>query len=272
MNIYANKVISYIVWRLILRKPRLRKALTNLLISDEDTYIELFGTQLFINKRKEIGYWRAYRNLKSNIVFRDESAPLLNLALILEPTDTFVDVGANVGLYSCVLSKLQVLFTNMEFYSFEANSDTAKRLAVSLRERNVKMYNFAISAKNGNLEFVGGATSGVFGVKENMSHFQIAEDTSIVKAKTLDSIGIKGDAIVLKIDVEGHEREVINGGSILFEANRIKAVYLDGYSDKSLPNLLKSMGFTLFDGQTLRPFSLQEHRLLALHKKYLDRR
>lgn len=61
--------------------------------------IELFGAPLRVNKQKEIGYVRAYKNTKSNVVFRDEGAPLINLALILSPTDTFVDIGANVGLY-----------------------------------------------------------------------------------------------------------------------------------------------------------------------------
>lgn len=272
MNIYGNRVISYLFWRLILRNPRLRRFLTSLVVPDEDVNIELFGTYLCINTRKEIGYLRAYKNQKSNVVFRDESASLLNLALILEPIDTFVDVGANVGLYSSVLSKLLILFPKVDFYAFEANPDTAKRLKVSLKERNVKIFDFALSSRICNLEFVGGATSGVFGVKANMSNFQIAEESTIVEAKTLDSVGINGDSIVLKIDVEGHEREVIQGGLNLFKANRIKAVYLDGHSDKTLPEFLKSTGFSLFDGRTLKPTSAPEHSLLALHQKYLARR
>ncbi|NVM20705.1 MAG: FkbM family methyltransferase [Desulfobacterales bacterium] len=232
-------------------------------------HIELFGAHLCVNKRREIGYLRAYKNQKSNVVFRDESASLLNLALILEPSDTFIDVGANVGLYSSVLSKLLILFPKVNFYAFEANPDTAKRLKVSLEERNINIFDFALSSKIGKLEFVGGAISGVFGAKANMSHFQIAEETIMVEAKTLDSIGINGDSIVLKIDVEGHEREVIQGGLNLFKANRIKAVYLDGCNDKALAEFLESMGFTLFDGQTLHPVSVAEHSLLALHQKYL---
>ena len=83
-------------------------------MSDEDTYIELFGAQLFINKRKEIGYWRAYRNLKSNIVFRDESAPLLNLA---PPTNSKLPFFAD-------MAKLYIL-------TFLSLKDTASLLAVS---------------------------------------------------------------------------------------------------------------------------------------------
>lgn len=270
MRFYNNSFLSYIIWRFILRNPGLRVFLTNLFIPDEDVNITLFGSSLRVNRRKEIGYVNAYETSKSSIVFRDESGTIVNLALILEPTDTFVDIGANVGLYSSVISKLSYVYPKMNFYAVEANPDTAQRLRESLTDRNVQVYEFALSNKECSLEFVQGATSGVFGAIKYISDFQLANKTQVVKAKTLDSIGIIGNSIVLKIDVEGHEREVIEGAKDLLENERIKAIYLDGYGDPTLPDDLKSRGFVIFDGRTLKPLTVAQQSLLAIHKKYVD--
>src|SRR5262245_33246664 len=103
MALYKNRLLTRLVYRLFVSKPRFRKFLTDLAVPDEDMDISIADASLRINRRKEIGYYRASKAAKSNIVFRDELAPLINLALLLERGDTFVDVGANVGLYSGVL-------------------------------------------------------------------------------------------------------------------------------------------------------------------------
>lgn len=170
-----------------------------------------------------------------------------------------------------IISKLSYVYPHMKFYAFEANPDTAQHLRESLRGRKVEVFDFALSDREGALEFVGGATSGVFGVKNHVSKFQVAGKVSVVPARTLDSVGIAGNSIVLKVDVESHEREVIEGGTGLFKDQRVKAVYLDGYSDRTLPDYLRSLGFLLFDGRTLKPATvLPEHRLLAIHRKCMD--
>jgi len=272
MNFYGNRFFAYLLGRFIIKKPRLRKFFTNLLVSDQDIDIELFGAPLRINKRKEIGYLNAYKQAKSSMVFRDESGALINLSLILEPTDTFVDVGANVGLYSSILSKLNYVYPKMKFYAFEAHPETAQRLKQSLKNRNVKIFDKALSNRETELEFVEGVVSGVFGVKAHLSEAQIETSAHIVKTSRLDNQEIHGNSIVLKIDVEGHEREVLEGAEELFKANRIKALYLDGYKDKLLPDYLKSKGFLLFDGRTLKPVESPEYSLLAILEKYVRKK
>lgn len=48
---------------------------------------------------------------------------------------------------------------------------------------------------------------------------------------------------MLKIDVEDHEREVLEGAAFLLRSGRVKAVYMDGYRDKSIPDLWGQMDF-----------------------------
>lgn len=264
MNIYGNRLTSYLVWRFFLSVPRFRTFVTNLVVPDEDVDINLFGSVVHISRRKEIGYYRAFKQSTANIVFRDEIAPLLNLALIIERGDTFVDIGANVGLYSAVLNRLSAVYPENRWYAFEANPDTAQRLSATLASRNVKIVNVALSNREGQLEFIGGAGSAVFGAKQNASHFQFGKSISMPTV-TLDQTQILGNRIVVKVDVEGHEREVLEGGAKLFDSGRIKAVYVDGFSDRSLPEWLKARGMRIFDGKSLSP-GRPAHSLLGINE------
>ena len=60
---------------------------------------------------------------------------------------------------------------------------------------------------------------------------------------------------MLKIDVEGHERKVLEGATRFFEEGRIKAVYVDGSKTPNLPDWLSAKGLRLLDGQSLASFS-----------------
>jgi len=274
MNIHGNRFLSNLYGRLILRHPRLRRFLTQLLISDEEIQIELLGAPLCINKQQEIGYWNAHKESQGVVVLRDEEPVIVSLALVLEPQDTFVDVGANVGLYSSCLSKLQSIYPKMKFYAFEPNRHTAQRLRKSLRKRTVEIHESALSNKAGEVEFLSGFSSAVFGVKgDKRRSFQIDDTVETISAKRLDSVDIEGDSIVLKLDVEGMEREVLEGASGLFDHRRIKAVYLDGYEDASLRDFFRSQDFALFNGRTLEPETGKntDYSLLAIHNKYLNR-
>ena len=204
------------------------------------------------------------------MVFRDESVALVTLALLLESTDTFVDVGANVGFFCAVLARAEHMFPHIKFYAFERNPQTVRRLRRTLKGRNVEIFHCALSDRERELEMCEGAGSWTFGVKDPSNPAQIQQRSVRIRARRLDGIPIAGDSVVLKIDVENHEREVIDGATRLLASGRIKAVYLDGYSDKSLPHLLQQMDFKLFDGRTLVP-GMPGYSLLGLHHKHLER-
>ena len=66
---------------------------------------------------------------------------------------------------------------------------------------------------------------------------------------------------------KGQEKEVLDGALGLFQAQRIKAVYLDGYKNKEVETILRGHGFALLDGKTLEPDSGDVFNLLALRLK-----
>lgn len=270
MALRTTSLGSYLLDRLVNHHPRFRVFLVNLFFRDRDVDIELHGSRLRINTRKELGFLRASKLAHSNWILGHESSVLITLAFLLEPADTFVDVGANIGLYASVVSRVASVFPEMKFYAFEPNPDTLKRLRETLLAKNVKIFGCALSDRAGELEFCEGPGSATFGVRHAESPFQIKSHTVRMKVVTLDSLPIEGDSIVLKIDVENHEAEVLNGAQRLLDSGRVKAVYLDGYLDKTIPALLRTLGFELFNGHTLERGE-SEFSLLAIHNKHLER-
>ena len=273
MNFYKNRFLSDFIWRFILQDPRLRLRLTRLLVKDEDRQIELFGSPLYVNSIKEIGYINAERNNQSNIVARDEVASIINLALLLEPRDTFVDIGANVGLYSSILGRMKHLFPAVVYYAFEANPDTHARLRRTLTGLPIQTECIALSDREGKLAFCAGAVSGAFGSRSTASDpdFQIPDAMVEVAAKRLDQFPLQGQSLILKIDVEGHEWEVLQGAQRFFHEVRIKAVYLDGYKDARIPGFLHDLGFSRFDGRTLENPPKQNFSVLWIHRDWIRR-
>ena len=252
--------------RYFVKRPKFRRLLTRLLAGDRDVDVSLLGASIRINTIKENGYLVASRLAGFSALLRDEVPTMLNLACILEDGDTFVDIGANVGVYCLTLARMKRVFTNTRFYAFEANPDTFSRLAQHAKDMGVIAHNVALSDRAGTLEFVGGAVSHVFTTVENMSSYSLRNERTSVPCVRLDQTDIAGDSMVLKIDVEGQERSVIDGASGFFKAGRIRAVYLDGYKDRSIEEFLKGEGFSLFEGRTLAPTEGGVFSLFALRQ------
>lgn len=251
--------------RYFIKQPRVRQFVTRVLERDEDRDVTLFGTRLHINTVKEHGYLRASRQLASHSALQDEAGALVTLALLLAPGDTFVDVGANVGLFVCTLARRHFLSADMRFYAFEANPDTFRRLAESARDLAVIAHQMAISDKSGELEFLTGAVSHVFAESTNRNAYHFKDQPPVrVAAQRLDHCGVEGNSLIIKIDVEGQELKVLHGAAALFNEDRVKAVYLDGYKDDAVVDFLASRDFSFFDGRTLRAAAPPIFSLLAV--------
>ena len=267
MSVPGTKRLRHWFWIVMFRYPRLRVGLTRLFVPAREIDIQIFGAPLHISTREEIGLWRAAKMADDNIIFRDEAATLLNLALLLRPGDVFVDVGANVGLYSSVLSRYGQLFPDTKYVAIEANPATVRRLRHSVAGRDVTVINMGASDRATELDFEPGVTSGVFKVSEPGG----ANGANRIACERLDALPLPPGDLVVKIDVEDHELPVIKGASRLFDEQRIKVVYLDGYNGREIPSLLQEYGFDFFDGRTLErcPSGVPAYSLLAVHRSRL---
>lgn len=259
--------MMYFIDRYFIKQPKLRRFVTRLLEGDRESDVELLGTTVRVNSIKEHGYLRASRIANSSALLREELPVIINLASLFCDGDTFVDCGANVGIYSLTLARMHRILPNTRFYAFEANPDTFARLSEQAQLLSVNAYNVALSDHNGSLEFVSGAVSHVFTTVENASTYSISEARVSVPCRRLDEMAIEGNSLVLKIDVEGQEKNVLDGALALFQAHRIKAVYLDGYKDKGVEAFLRQHGFSLLNGKSLKPTTEGVFNLLAIRNE-----
>ena len=161
------------------------------------------------------------------------------------------------------LSRLINLYPNLKIVSVEPNPSTFARLSFRGSDR-VKFLNFAISDIKGELNFIDGAVSHVFAAVDKRNSYHIQGQTSTVKAHTLDELFYSSSSLVLKIDVEGQERCVLDGASRLLSSGSVRVVYLDGYDDALINDMLVDYGFSLFEGRTLTPNPGRVFSLLAI--------
>lgn len=262
----ANKVFSYLLWRLILTRPRAHRLLRRLLFPNRERFITFGVASIFIHCQEESGLYRADRAMVGVPALRDEIPMLLVLASLLEPNSTFVDCGANVGIWSANVAAMGAVLPGVKILAFEPHPVTFARLLKTMqRYSNVECHNVALSNCRRQLELAEGAGSQTFGVPK--SHFQIKGHTRMVQARPLDELLVGRCGIMIKVDVEGHEYEVLSGARATLASGRVRAVLLDGcdppYREKIIADL-RGFGFELRNLRTLEPLARGQDRILAL--------
>jgi len=143
----------------------------------------------------------------------------------LRPGDTFVDVGANIGLYA--LAAANRVGPNGRVIVCEPDPVNLRLLrgniTVSKLSSRVEVIEAAIGASSGRIAFTTGN-----GVLSAVASGTSAGNAS-VRLATLDEILPNRRADVLKIDVEGYEEAVLRGaGGLLGDpARRPRAIFVE---------------------------------------------
>ena len=154
----------------------------------------------------------------------------------INENDIVVDLGANIGLFTIYANQ----FKPSKIYAFEANSDNYECLVENSQD-NVEPYHFAVSNKVGEIDFYNTDNIGGHTIL-NMDRGDMAVSTPCIDMNYifenyLESIDF------LKMDIEGGEKDVINGiKDILFnKINKISMEYHHGMLDKTSPFFYKKM-------------------------------
>jgi FkbM family methyltransferase len=178
---------------------------------------------------------------------QEEQNDLRLLCLLLDPGQTFIDCGANIGIWTLVASS--AVGRTGEVYAFEPNPHTFDKLSsnVKLSERKPTLYNRALGNVNAELRFECNKS-------HNISRIVSEDGDNIIQVPvaTLDSIFAGKHIDGMKIDVEGFEMNVLRGGenvlmkskpwlcvefnTILSEVNRL--------TDWDVHQFLRALGYT----------------------------
>jgi len=127
----------------------------------------------------------------------------------------FLDIGAHGGLYSIILKNK---FPKLKVWAFEPDRQNRYQLYGNLFlnnfEREIEVYNFGLSSNNKEVAF-GIVKDGNRGGKTIMKSGELK-----VNVKPLDEIFLeKSKNCFVKIDVEGHEIDVIKGSKKFLKNN-----------------------------------------------------
>lgn len=255
---FTGKLID----RHFIKKPKIREFVTKLLDGSKDVDVELFSLPFRINSLRENGYLRSSRTNRS--LFKFEALILQRLALLCGENTTFVDVGANIGVFSGCLSAYRKIEPSFSIHAFEVNPDTFLRLLVNGKEFGFETHHIGLSNTNEVKTFSQGSVSHVTTEISHFRDYNIRGREFQAETRRLDSYDLKGD-LILKIDVEGHEFPVLEGSTGFFDRNQVKAVYLDGFgSDRRVTDFLRDRLFSLLDCRTFEPALPDTFALLAL--------
>jgi FkbM family methyltransferase len=216
---------------------------------------------LFLTKR--IHYVRSLRR------FSEKDEPDIHIVkFIVKPGNYVIDIGANVGWYTKILSDL--VGDNGRVYAIEPIPIVYDLLSSCIRNlnlRNVELLNFGISESNGSaiMEVPEYREGG-----ENYYRASIVPNEDIKTSLKYHKIAVRSlDSMLeempnridfIKCDVEGHELEVLKGAKKLLE--KCSPTWLievsgnpdiEGSNADSLFHILENKGYKAywFDGVQL---------------------
>ncbi|MBD2292363.1 FkbM family methyltransferase [Anabaena sphaerica FACHB-251] len=188
----------------------------------------------------------------------------------LRAEDSFLDIGANIGIYTLLAASI---IKNGTIYSFEALPKNYTRLEENIRINQldqVKTYSLAISNLIGNI-----ALNLAEGDSMPFISTQSHEKTLTVKTDTLNNI-LNNESLskltLAKIDIEGAELLALKGATSLLkkqlphvwimEINN--AVSNFDYNKEDLVNFLQDYGYGLFqynaDNNQIIPITLEQQQ------------
>lgn len=176
-----------------------------------------------------------------------ECADMAFVLHALRPGDLFVDIGANVGSYTVLAAGAAQADAIAVEPIPSTFSDLTDNILLNALTDRVELQCCGVSDSAGTLVFTAGL--------DTMNRLARPDDTGAtaeVPVITLDELCATRTPQVLKIDVEGHELAVLDGGPVILADPALEAVVMEtngsgeayGHSDDELLERMKTAGFT----------------------------
>lgn len=195
---------------------------------------------VFVSKNGETGITG---NIYTGLIEFEEMSFLMHA---LSQNDIFVDVGANVGAYTIIASKVVKART----IAFEPSQEAIERLndqiTINKIDFLVKVVNKGASDENGECLFTTGNDT------TNRISFDNNEfNQTKIKTTKLDDELDTNDFYIIKIDVEGYEYKVISGLYNILNNQKVIAFIIEingngeiyGFGNDQLHQKIQGFGF-----------------------------
>ena len=166
----------------------------------------------------------------------------------------FLDVGANCGYYSLIIAKK---ISNINIFSFEPNPEAYHKFSKSLLKNfeffdNIKLENFGLSNENKKLKMqsmikFGYAQTGGSAVNDKKiseKHYEFFANFKIGD----EYLNLSNKNLAIKIDVEGHELNVLHGLKKTLDSNKcILQIEIFNNNFKEVDKFLSYLGYNIFN-------------------------
>jgi len=186
-----------------------------------------------------------------------ERSSMRFLLAYLQPGDTMIDVGANVGTYSLLATTID----DVSVVAFEpsglAYERAARNVELNRVEGRTRLFRQAVGAASG----VAILSVGLGPRNKVLSATEVGEE---VPMTTLDELGpsTPGPVSLVKIDVEGGELDVLEGGRQLIERDA-PALILEVNDPSGTERQLKELGYSCYsfdaDAGALHPTTVYDN-------------
>jgi FkbM family methyltransferase len=155
---------------------------------------------------------------------------------LLRPGDLFLDVGANIGSYTVLSSKV----CGARTIAFEPDSDATAALERNIEANDiadlVSVRRIALGDRDGEIAFTVGL--------DTMNRVAVQEDriVQMVPIARLDAISEVAHPTFIKLDVEGYEQRVFAGAARVLASPSLLAIQSE-LCDGTISRTLNSFGF-----------------------------
>jgi FkbM family methyltransferase len=152
-----------------------------------------------------------------------EHAELTNFtrsAAALKP-DVFIDIGANLGLYTCIVMRNRLAPRAILFEPDRRNRVhlQANLLINDLLDADVQIHAVALGAEPGRLRLVPGPERDI-GLSQIVGTGMASDGYEVDVVRFDDLVALTGRTLAVKIDVERYERKVLAGMARTLRDNR----------------------------------------------------
>lgn len=217
-----------------------------------------------LNWYKESQYFKIIRDFNIK-----DQPDLLVAEKLVNKESLFIDIGANIGLYTKHLSPFtkQVRSYEPVPFTFDMLSKNVSKFDL----KNVELNEIAISSKNGEaiieVPIQGGARNYYRATLETSENIDSSEMKVKVPTQTIDSIFLQqaNQISLIKVDVEGHELSVIQGSKHFLEKS--SASWLMEISEN--PDDKETSAFELFKIMSSNGFEVYLYENEILRKRKL---
>ncbi len=209
------------------------------------TFVKIHGFEMFLDKRDSLGLSLTEFEPETVIIFKQ----------FVKPGDTVLNVGANIGYFSLLASKL-----GASVLAFEPEPESFSLLKKNIAHNNSKIsaFNNAVSDKNQRVKLYLNpdnlAGHSLNQRKENQKYIEVEAvvlDDFIDPDKKIDFV---------KIDIEGEEYRAFLGMRRILADNPGIKIIAEYHNYHQLVDLLVEQGFKLYtiESKGLRSISAED--------------